>query len=203
MKKKCSFLLALLLTLTLTACSSATEESSAEPSPSQKVSSQEGNQGNAVISNLDPQGTVEPSDTPDETAEPSDTPVSPATPEPVNTPEPDQSTPAPATAAPTPELDPYTPAPATAAPVPEPPQEPPVVEPNQDTTPGTLPATKETAMSFIGKNISELYAAIGRPSGSDYASSCMGDGEDGELFYDGFTVYTYREGDTETVQDVL
>lgn len=192
MKKKCSFLLALLLTLTLTACSSATEESSAEPSPSQEVSSQEGNQGNAVISDLDPQGTVEPSDTPDETAEPSDTPVSPATPEPVNTPEPDQSTPAPATPAPTPE-----------PPVAEPSQEPPVVEPNQDTTPGTLPATKETAMSFIGKNISELYAAIGRPSGSDYASSCLGDGEDGELFYDGFTVYTYREGDTETVQDVL
>lgn len=196
MKKKCSFLLALLLTLTLTACGSATEESSAEPSPSQEVSSQEGNQGNAVISDLDPQGTVEPSDTPDETAEPSDTPVSPATPEPVNTPEPDQSTPAPATPSPTPELDPYTPAPATAAPVPEPPQDTP-----QGT--GTLPATKETAMSFIGKNISELYAAIGRPSGSDYASSCMGDGEDGELFYDGFTVYTYREGNTETVQDVL
>jgi len=27
----------------------------------------------------------------------------------------------------------------------------------------------------------------------------MGDGEDGNLYYDGFIVYTYREGDLETV----
>lgn len=48
-----------------------------------------------------------------------------------------------------------------------------------------------------------MIAAIGSPSGSSYAPSCLGPGEDGELFYDGFTVYTYREGGTEIVQDVL
>lgn len=58
-------------------------------------------------------------------------------------------------------------------------------------------------MAFIGQSVSSLYAAIGRPNGSSYAPSCMGEGEDGELFYNGFTVYTYREGNTETVVDVI
>lgn len=62
---------------------------------------------------------------------------------------------------------------------------------------------KEQAMTFIGQSVDDLIAAIGEPTGSDYAPSCLGSGEDGELFYDGFSVYTYREGDTETVQDVL
>ena len=36
----------------------------------------------------------------------------------------------------------------------------------------------------------------------DSASSCLGSGEDGELVYNGFTVYTYKEGDSEVVQNV-
>ena len=63
--------------------------------------------------------------------------------------------------------------------------------------------TREDAEAFIGDSLDSLIAAIGEPSGTDYAPSCLGSGEDGELFYDGFTVYTYREGNTETVQDVL
>ena len=62
------------------------------------------------------------------------------------------------------------------------------------------------AQNCIGKSVAELYAAIGEPpQGSDYAPSCLnpGKGEDGELYYDGFTVATYREGDTETVRDVV
>ena len=55
------------------------------------------------------------------------------------------------------------------------------------------------AESCIDKPVAELYALIGEPNSSDYAPSCMGDGEDGNLYYDGFIVYTYREGDTETV----
>lgn len=62
------------------------------------------------------------------------------------------------------------------------------------------------AQACIGKSVDELYEAIGEPPmGSDYAPSCMGvekGGEDGELYYDGFTVATYREGDSETVSDV-
>ncbi len=60
----------------------------------------------------------------------------------------------------------------------------------------------DIARSFIDKPVSELYAQIGEPETSDYAPSCMGDGEDGMLYYDGFIVYTYREGDVETVCDV-
>lgn len=55
---------------------------------------------------------------------------------------------------------------------------------------------------LIDQPIEDLYALIGEPESSDYAPSCMGDGEDGMLFYDGFIVYTYREGDVETVYDV-
>lgn len=60
----------------------------------------------------------------------------------------------------------------------------------------------ELARTYIDKPIEELYAVIGEPQSSDYAPSCLGDGDDGMLFYDGFIVYTYREGDTETVYDV-
>lgn len=60
------------------------------------------------------------------------------------------------------------------------------------------------AESLIGHPVSDLYAAIGRPTnGSVYASSCNGPGEDGMLFYDGFTVYTYRENGEEKVVDAL
>lgn len=58
-------------------------------------------------------------------------------------------------------------------------------------------------MSYIGRSASSLIAAIGQPLARDYAPSCLGSGEDGELIYNGFTVYTYREGNTETVTDVL
>ena len=58
---------------------------------------------------------------------------------------------------------------------------------------------KALAESCIDKDISELYALIGEPESSDYAPSCLVDGEDGSLYYDGFVVYTTREGDVETV----
>ncbi len=58
----------------------------------------------------------------------------------------------------------------------------------------------ELAESCIDKPIAELYELIGEPESLDYAPSCMGEGgEDGNLYYDGFIVYTYRQGDTETV----
>lgn len=89
----------------------------------------------------------------------------------------------------------------------EPPAEPdpePTPEPQPDPEPKPTPVpTKETASAYIGKSVSSMIAAIGEPSGRDYAPSCLGDGEDGELFYDGFTVYTYRVNGKETVQDVV
>ena len=62
---------------------------------------------------------------------------------------------------------------------------------------------KALAESMIGEEVSKLIEAIGEPESADYASSCLGPGEDGELQYDGFTVYTYKEGDSEIIQNVL
>lgn len=61
---------------------------------------------------------------------------------------------------------------------------------------------KEQALSCIDKPVEDLYALIGEPESADYAPSCMGPGEDGNLYYDGFTVYTYKEGEVETVRFV-
>ena len=59
---------------------------------------------------------------------------------------------------------------------------------------------KSLAESCVDKDISELYALLGEPAASEYAPSCLVEGgEDGSLYYDGFVVYTTREGDVETV----
>lgn len=56
-----------------------------------------------------------------------------------------------------------------------------------------------TARELIGEDVAVLYAAIGEPNSSDYAPSCLVDGEDGELYYDEFVVYTQRTASGETV----
>lgn len=82
----------------------------------------------------------------------------------------------------------------------------------QSTLPGaveeTAPVVEETnearelAVSLIGEEISALIEKIGEPISSDYAPSCLGKGDDGELQFDGFVVYTYKDGDSEVIQDV-
>ena len=74
--------------------------------------------------------------------------------------------------------------------------------PAEDVPEEPTPDPVEIAKGLIDQPIGDLYAQIGEPESADYAPSCMGDGEDGMLFYDGFIVYTYREGDVETVYDV-
>ena len=122
------------------------------------------------------------------------------------------ATAAPATAAPAPTEAPATPEPTpepTAEATPEPTPEP-TAEPAPEPTPEPTPApTEAPAMSaeekkaiaegYIDRDVEELYAAIGEPEYSDYAPSCLGEGDDGNLYYDGFIVYTYRENGTETV----
>ena len=62
---------------------------------------------------------------------------------------------------------------------------------------------KAIAQDFVGAHVEDLYAAIGYPiSVEDYVPSCLGPGEDGELHYDGFTVYTSRENGVETINVV-
>lgn len=61
----------------------------------------------------------------------------------------------------------------------------------------------EKAESCIDLSVEELYALIGEPNSSDYAPSCLGEGgEDGNLYYDGFIVYTYCDASGETVRYV-
>ena len=76
--------------------------------------------------------------------------------------------------------------------------------PAEETTEATEEINEllEKAKTCIDKPVEDLYALIGEPESSDYASSCLGDGEDGNLYYDGFIVYTYREGDSEIIQYV-
>lgn len=94
------------------------------------------------------------------------------------------------------------------APQPEPKPEPkpdPEPEPKPEPEPEPAPAAdpKTVAQGLVGRPVSELYAAIGRPISSDYAPSCLIDGEDGELVYDGFVVYTEKGADYETVYAVF
>ena len=71
-------------------------------------------------------------------------------------------------------------------------------------SPSPSEALFELAKGYVDKPLSELQAEIGEPVSSSYVSSCLiPGGEDGELHYDGFTVYTVKSGDSETVQDVL
>lgn len=62
----------------------------------------------------------------------------------------------------------------------------------------------KAAQELVGQSARALYDTIGEPAEASYASSCIGEGEDGELSYEGFHVYTYRAPDgAEVVQDVL
>lgn len=84
-------------------------------------------------------------------------------------------------------------------------QEDPTEQTTEQTTETPVAASPmELAESCIDKSVEELYELIGEPESADYAPSCLnpGVGEDGNLYYDGFIVYTYREGDTETVSYV-
>ena len=128
--------------------------------------------------------TTEPTAVP--TAEPTAAPTAEPTAEPTPMPT-SEPTPAP-TPTPTPEPTPEP----TPAPTPEPTPEP-TMSPEE---------LKAIAEQYIDEPVEELFKAIGRPQSSDYAPSCLGDGEDGNLYYDGFTVYTYREDGEETVSYV-
>lgn len=81
-----------------------------------------------------------------------------------------------------------------------------VVEPAPDPEPVDQPeaaASLDAALACVDQDVQVLYAAIGDPVSASYEASCMGDGDDGILQYDGFIVFTYREpdGGAETVID--
>ena len=102
-------------------------------------------------------------------------------------------------AAPAPSAEP------SAAPSAEPSTAPTAVLPDEVLKPDVTeaPTAKEEALqiakSFEGKDLSELIAVLGEPLSSEYGPSCLGDGKDGELKYDGFIVYTTQKGSAETI----
>ena len=72
-------------------------------------------------------------------------------------------------------------------------------ESTEESTQATDVDLKALAESCVDKSVDDLYALIGEPESADYAPSCLGEGEDGNLNYGDFVVYTYREGDEEVV----
>ena len=62
----------------------------------------------------------------------------------------------------------------------------------------------EIAQEYIDRPLEELIDAIGEPLSSAYGPSCLIQGaQDGQLQYDGFWIYSVKDGEMETVKDVL
>lgn len=93
--------------------------------------------------------------------------------------------------------------PAASAPESKPAQSKPAASAPVETKPAE-PAkpTAAQASGYVGSSASALESALGAPTSKSYSPSCMGEGEDGIWTYDGFTVYTYKEGGSETVEAV-
>ncbi len=63
--------------------------------------------------------------------------------------------------------------------------------------------TLEDLLALVGSPAEEAVKLLGDPASTDYASSCLGPGEDGEWEYDHFVVYTYKNEGSEEVVDVV
>lgn len=63
----------------------------------------------------------------------------------------------------------------------------------------------QIALGLIDASVEELYDAIGYPEYQDYGPSCLGEpgSEDGQLDYEGFSVFTLVQDGVETIVDVL
>ena len=70
--------------------------------------------------------------------------------------------------------------------------------------PAGEPTPFEIAQEYIDRPLEELIGAIGEPLSSAYGPSCLIQGaQDGQLQYDGFWIYSVKDGEMETVKDVL
>ena len=101
---------------------------------------------------------------------------------------------------------PSAPAAPTAAPVAE--AAPVIAETEAPADPVVSAAPEKSAFDLAkaleGEGVEALLEAVGEPvSREDYAPSCLGDGEDGLWHYADFDVYTYREGESESVYAVM
>ncbi len=193
MKKLTALLLALALGLSLTACGGTTDAPDKE-TDSKTDTAQTDQSAQTGADDKDKADDAKTEDKQEDTSKDDaakQEPQAPAQTAPTPVPsQPAQSTTTtapsqtPAASAPAAKPETSTPAPAP-APAPEP-----------------AKPTAADASKYIGSTASALQGAIGAPSSKSYSPSCMGDGEDGVWTYDGFSVYTYRENGTETVEAV-
>ena len=76
--------------------------------------------------------------------------------------------------------------------------------PDAGLEPAGEPTPYEIAQKYVDRPLEELIAAIGEPLSSVYGPSCLIQGaQDGQLQYDGFWIYSLKDGEMETVKDVL
>ena len=151
--------------------------------------------GSSLLENASPSpsASASPSPTPKPTTKPTSKPTTKPTTKPTASPTVEPTSAPEPTEAPTLESTPTpipvsTPAP-TPAPTPEPTPEPTPVPPSP--------------YDYVGVDINTFYSVFGYPNDSAYGPSCMGDGEDGLLYYSGYVVVTYRDSNgNETVLSV-
>lgn len=171
-------LLCLALVLNLSACGGKDDQSSApSPSPSPAASATP-----KPTASPKPTGTPKPTATP----KPTDTPTPQPTEAPTPTPEPVQDE--------DPDYDPNEGGEVFVQPSGD------DDEPSDNNGGGD--DTPSVPYNLIGSSVDALYGAYGYPNSSEYGPSCIGPGQDGVLYYSGFTVYTYSENGVETIQDV-
>lgn len=74
---------------------------------------------------------------------------------------------------------------------------------SEDASENDPAATVEQVLAMQGQSVDDLIEWLGEPLSREYSSSCLVDGgQDGQLRYEGFTVYTLVQPDgTETVYD--
>ncbi|MBR0355028.1 MAG: hypothetical protein IJK35_06620 [Oscillospiraceae bacterium] len=74
---------------------------------------------------------------------------------------------------------------------------------SEDASENDPAATVEQVLAMQGQSVDDLIEWLGEPLSREYSSSCLVDGgQDGQLVYEGFTVYTLVQPDgTETVYD--
>ena len=78
----------------------------------------------------------------------------------------------------------------------------PAPSPEAAPEPETDTALRDSAAAYVGRPAEELIRQYGEPEERRYAPSCLGPGQDGELRYEGFTVYTYKLGESEVITNV-
>lgn len=78
----------------------------------------------------------------------------------------------------------------------------PAVAPDAEETPDTAEIVARI-LEMQGQPVEDLIDWLGEPESREYSSSCLVEGgQDGQLCYDGFTVYTLVQPDgTETIYD--